>query len=142
MVRRELFLHDLDRRVRRILLDALDAVQAADLRGIALAHRDDLPVLRLQAEAELARLVLIDLKLRMGGLHEALYRLILHRGDGRVDLDAVDTLESRALALVHLGGRDDLAISGLQVKLDAGGYLSHEKLSHIVLSFRFIHGTL
>ena len=76
-----------DRSVGRVLADALDTVERRSLLLVTLGCRDDLTVGRLEAEAEFACLVGIQLVFRMLFDLDVLDRLIFDLSK-RVVLDA------------------------------------------------------
>ena len=77
---------------RSVLTNGLDAIGAACLAGIALAGSDNLAVASLEAEAELASLVLINLKLGICYSCKILNSLVFKLCGNRAAANAVNTL--------------------------------------------------
>ena len=105
-----------------VLLNAFDAVYAACLSGVALGSEDGLAVLSLEAETELAGLVLVDLKLGMLFGCVSFNGLVLYSGDGSILLNALDAVEAGSLGSIYFGSADNLMVASEKIKLDAGVY--------------------
>ena len=56
--------------------------------------------------------------------------LVCDCGDGSVLTDTFDAVFAGGLALVDLGGGDDLAVGSLQIELDAGCDVADDKFTH------------
>ena len=106
--------------VNSILFDGLDAVLAASHSLIALAGGDDLAIGCLQAEAEFASLILVNLEFRMLSYLVTLNGLILDSSLGSVGHNTSNTLAAIFFCLVNLGGSDNLAIASLQIEFNTG----------------------
>ena len=112
----KLFLHNGS--LGGVLPDGSDAVLAGGLGGIAFGGGNDLAVACLQTEAELAGLVLIQLKLGMQG---SLFLRQVGKIGIRSDIgNTLDTLAASCDGGIDLGGGDNFAVAGFQIKLVAG----------------------
>ena len=118
----------------RVLLDALDALQAACLRLVAFAGHDDLAVLCLETEAEFAGLVLVDFKLRMLFDFDGLDGLILDFAEAALS-DALDAVQAGLFGGVDLADCDDLAVACFQIELDTGFDFFDFKFAHDHIPF-------
>ena len=103
-----------DRGVGGVLGDGGDALLGAGLGLVAFGFADILAVGGLQAEAELAGLVLVQFVFRIGLLF--VLGLVLDVGRG-VLLHGSDAVFTGGHGRVGLGGgQDDFAVGGLQIK--------------------------
>ena len=102
--------------VRSVLADTFDTVAAACLCLIALTGCDYLTVLSFQAEAELACLIGVHLKLGVLFCCKALCCLIFQRCDRCVVLYALYTVLAGIKAVIDLAVSDDLTVASLKVE--------------------------
>lgn len=114
---------------RRVFLDALNSVETAALCLVALGNGNYLAVSRLETETVLASLVNIHFKLGVLLLYNLFDGLILDLADAVV-LYALNALHACRFGCINLRRCDDLAVSRLEVKLNAGVGTFYYEFSH------------
>ena len=118
-----------------VLLNALNAVHAAGLGGVTLRSEDDLAVSSLEAESELACLVVINLKLGVLLGLNGFNSLVFDSSFGSYPLNAFNAVLAGSLSGLNLGSAYNLTIACYEIKLNAGLNFFNNKLAHIELLF-------
>ena len=119
------------RRILGILPYAGDALLTAVLLDIAFTGCDYLAVFGLQAESELAGLILIDLELGVLLLLKSRNSLVLKIGDRRILDNALDAIFDAGKSIIDLAAHcDHLAVSCFKTVGIAGLSCFNDEFSH------------
>ena len=99
--------------INSILSNGFNAILAASHSLVTFTSSDNLTIGSLQAETELASLVLVNLEFRMLCYFVALNGLVFDSSLRSVGDNTGNTFTAIFFCLIYLGGRNNLAIASL-----------------------------